>query len=348
MTVERECTVNELKAIVKMQRALYLQPNDDVLFIVDDAKTIKAINKAFVGEYGYNIVIIPKTTVPGTDYDLPDGMLEGKTLAWLITFVSRSHAASTRKMMDQGLFIISNPGITPDWPAILDSGNREVCRRNASYIFKNMGGDIGGTIHILDSRDRTRLRLEVPNGNWGSEIGTREGIGTNGPYGEVFTAPYDAEGTYVLQPGDFLTNPINEVCETITLHIEGNEVVSIEGQKQARLLQEMLDGTNNPRSRSLGEFALGVNPGRPEQILRSVIAEKLDNGVHIAIGTNSICLKKDCPDINRFPHGRYNAGIHVDAIKSGVTVLFQAEGSETSMFLSDNGTLTEQRIPWHP
>ena len=58
-----------------------------------------------------------------------------------------------------------------------------------------------------------------------------------------------------------------------------------------------------------------INPGRPEKLLRSVIAEKLSGGVHIAIGTNAICLKETCPDIDKFSYGRYSAGVHIDCIK---------------------------------
>jgi len=32
-------------------------------------------------------------------------------------------------MIEQGMFLISNPGITPDWLAVLNTANREPCQK---------------------------------------------------------------------------------------------------------------------------------------------------------------------------------------------------------------------------
>lgn len=325
----------ELEAVLIAQKKLYVKPDDKILFVVDEGYKNAPLDEVFK-EQEHEIVQIPRVKRPGQDYELDEKFLKGKTVGWLITSASISHARSTKKMLDRKMFLISNPGITPDWPAILNSANQEPCRERAESILKAIGGDVGGTIHIVDS-DRTDFYLKVPNGNWIKEIGTRQGKGTNGPYGELATAPYEAEGVYVLRPGDFLTNPINEVKEEIQLTVKENHVVKIDGGAQT--LIEMLEQAGDKKAFSLGEFAFGLNPGRPEKLYRSVIAEKLSGGIHIAIGTNAVCLKETCPEIDKFPYGRYSAGVHIDCIKFSPTVTFRRERKATPIVILKNGNL---------
>ncbi len=310
----------ELKAVLKAQKELYVKPDDRILFVVDEGYKNAPIGEIFAG-YEHQIVHIPQIERPGQDYELNKKFLENKTLAWLIASVSISHSPMSVKMMEWGMFLISNPGISPDWLAILDPQNREVCRERAETILKAIGGDIGGAF-MINANDGTNLWLKIPSKNWIKETGEREGFGTNGPYGELATAPFWAKGTYVLRPGDFATNPLNEIKEEIRLTIEENQVVKIEGESQAKTLQEMLEKAGNPKAYSLGEFALGINPGRPSRVYRSVIAEKLKGGIHIAIGTNALCLQETCPELDKFQYGRYNAGVHIDCIKFSASVTF--------------------------
>jgi leucyl aminopeptidase (aminopeptidase T) len=243
-------------------------------------------------------------------------------------------------MIKHNMFIISNPGITQDWLTVLNPSNSKACQDYADKIEGKIGGDVGGEVHIIADRD-TDLLLKVPNGNWTKEVGQREGKGTNGLYGEFATAPYEANGIYVLQPGDFLTNPINEIVEEITLTIRSNRVVEIRGGVQAETLKLMLEEADNPLALNfnLGEFAIGINPARPRELQRSVVAEKLLGSIHIAIGTNSVCLKETCPDVHKFAHGRYSAGVHIDAIKFNPSVFFTPEENGKLVTLLKDGKL---------
>lgn len=306
--------------VLEAQRELYLRPDDKILFVVDEEYQTAPLDDIF-HNYEHDVVLIPKVKQPGQNYGLNEELMEGKTVGWLIASVSISHSAMSVKMLERGMFLISNPGISPDWLAILDPENRQPCREQAESILKAIAGDMGGTI-VINADDGTNLCLRVPSGNWFKETGEREGFGTNGPYGELATAPYWAQGTYVLRPGDFATNPLNEIKEKIHLTIRNNRVVRIRGGSQARILKEMLKKADDPKAWSLGEFAFGLNPGRPSPVYRSVIAEKLKGGIHIALGTNALCLQQSCPEIDKFPYGRYNAGVHIDCIKFSASVAF--------------------------
>ncbi|MBZ9578145.1 aminopeptidase [Patescibacteria group bacterium] len=314
---------HELRRVLEIQRDLYLKPGDKILVVLVESLAHAPITNV-LQDYDFDIALIPMVERPGQDYEVDEKLLDGKTVGWLITNISVSHSPATKRMLDKGMFLISNPGITPDWLAILNPANREPCQKNAKAILNAIGGDIGGKFHII-ANDGTDLWLKVPNKNWHIEAGGREGIGTNGTYGELTTAPYWAEGTLVLRPGDFLTNPINRVNEKIVLTIHTNRVVEIKGGSQFETLTKMLEEPNDPKAFQLGEFAFGLNPGKPEKLYRSVVAEKRLGGIHIAIGTNSICLKEDCPEISKFKYGRYTAGVHIDCIKFGASVFFEPE-----------------------
>ncbi len=271
-----------LKEVLEAQKYLYLREDDEILFVTDD-EALPGILAEVFAKYRHDVVLIPKVQRPGQDYPLPDELLDGKTVGWLITSISVSSAPSTWKMMERKLFLISNPGITQDWPAIINPENRLSCNRNAQAILSAIGGDVRAKIHITD-KDGTNLWLSVPKGNWEKEVGTRSAkeYFTNGTFGELVTAPFQADGIYILNPGDFLTNPINEVRETIRLEIENNHVKTITGGPQAEMLRNLLKSTGKDElAFNLGEFAFGLNPGKPDQIVRSVVAEKLVGGIHI-------------------------------------------------------------------
>ena len=332
-----------IRKVLEMQRDIYLVFGDKILFVIDDPLIITLINNILTEKCGYycEIAIIPTMETPGQDYPLSESHLENKTVGWLITQASASHSLATKKMLDRKMFVISNPGITPDWPAMLNPKNRSACQNNANAILSAIGGNIGGTI-CVSHEDGTDLTLNLPNKNWLRETGERN-VFTNGTYGELCTAPYFANGCYVLNPisGDFFTNPLNRVRKRTTLVIKDNHVVKITGGKQAEFLKRMLEKTGDKRAFCLGEFAFGLNPGLKPQdkIYRSVIAEKIAGGIHIAIGTNSVCLSENCPEIGKFKYGRYNAGVHIDAIKFGANVVFCPENSNRQILILDKSHL---------
>jgi hypothetical protein len=330
-------TREKLTEVLLAIKNLYIRPDDSVLVILTEGYENAPMIDILEGVH-HNVVVIPNIESPSQEYPLNRALLNDKTVGWMITNLSASHSKPTREMIDSGMFIISNPNITADWLKILSPTSQEICVQNAKGILRRIGGDKGGQINISSAQDGTDLTLHVPSGNWQQEIGRRQGPGTNGLFGEVCTAPYNARGLYVLKKGDFLTNPINRLTDDVRITISNNRIVSIVGGEQAQMFQEMLQKSGNPLACNLGEFAFGINLGGFDAET-SVVAEKLLGGVHIAAGTNSMCLQKSCPEILEFEHGRYNAGIHIDAIKFGASVSFKAEGESNWRAISVKGRL---------
>lgn len=328
-----------LGIILAAQRDLYLKPNDKVLVVISTSFSDAPIEDTLLS-YDYRIVRIDDPTRPGQEYPLGKDVLDwGADVGWIISSVSLSHSVGA-EMIEHGMFVISNPGITEDWAAVMSPENSRSCQQTADALERAIGGDVGGTIHITSSGG-TNLYLKVPKGNWTKEVGKRAlgEVGTNGVFGEFSTAPYDANGVWMLQPGDFLTNPINRVGSEVKIVIRDNKVERLEGENRPNELYEMLLKANHPLAFNLGEVAIGINPARPEDVKTSVVAEKLLGGAHIAIGTNAMCLRADCPDLDRFAHGRYNAGVHIDCIQFGVSVTFTPEGSDKEILLMEDGKL---------
>jgi len=160
----------QLKEILKAQRDLYLKPDDKILVVVTTSfRNARIMN--VLHDYNCQIVRIPDASRPGQKYDLDRSYFSGKTVGWIISNVSLSHSIGA-EMIKHNMFIISNPGITEDWSAVLHPSNAKVCQHYADKIEKKIGGDIGGEIHII-ANDGTDLVLKVPNNNWTKEIGQR-------------------------------------------------------------------------------------------------------------------------------------------------------------------------------
>ena len=120
----------------------------------------------------------------------------------------------------------------------------------------------------------------------------KPGKGGNIPAGEVYIPPKwkHVEGKAVIDGSCAYRLGTQIIKEPITLTIEKDEVVKIEGGKEADLLRETLDWATKKSKfpwgvRRIGELGIGTNPG--SVITGStVIDEKTYGTAHIAIGSN--------------------------------------------------------------
>jgi leucyl aminopeptidase (aminopeptidase T) len=334
-----------LRQIMEVQRDLYFGAQEKV-FVYLTESFMNAPVEDVLRNHPHKTIVGLDAERPGQKFSLSEKtFLEEWTIGWIISNVSLSHSVGA-KMIEHGMFVISNPGMTEDWAEVLKPENAKACRQTADALERAICGDVGGIVYIT-ADDGTDLTLEVPNENWMKEVGKRlpGEVGTNGIFGEFCTAPYQANGTYVLQPSDFLTNPINKVGGEVRIIIRNNEAIRIEQsmyvgrENRKSTLYDTLLEASNPLAFNLGEFSISINPAQPVNVKTSVVAEKLLGGIHIAIGTNAVCLKADCPDIAKFQHGRYNADVHIDCIKFGATVTFMPEGKDEEILLLQNGKL---------
>jgi aminopeptidase len=169
----------------------------------------------------------------------------------------------------------------------------------------------------------TDIRADLdPNYRWlkTSGIISRDKLG-NLPGGEVFTAPREVNGTFVVDGvvGDYLCARFGLLGQTpLTIHIAKNRIVSCES-KNAQLRDEFWEYTHrDENSDRVGEFAIGTNIG-VTRVIGNILQDEKFPGIHIAFGD---------------PYGehtgaKWTSTTHIDVVGLGFNIwLVGADGTE--------------------
>ncbi len=108
----------------------------------------------------------------------------------------------------------------------------------------------------------------------------------NLPGGEVFTAPGEINGVFVVDGvvGDFLCARYGILRDTpITIHISRNRITTVECANK-QLEQDFWEYTHtDANSDRVGEFAIGTNTGVHE-VIGNILQDEKFPGIHIAFG----------------------------------------------------------------
>ena len=102
---------------------------------------------------------------------------------------------------------------------------------------------------------------------------------TNLPSGEVYVAPWNANGVIVI---DGSMGGFGMLGSPLVLTVKDRRVVAIEGKESSRLSSILTDEA----SRNVAELGIGLNPCA--SLIGNVLEdEKVAGTVHIAVGDNS-------------------------------------------------------------
>ncbi len=108
----------------------------------------------------------------------------------------------------------------------------------------------------------------------------------NLPGGEVFTAPAEVNGVFVVDGvvGDFLCARYGILRETpVTIHISRNRITTVDCANE-QLREDFWAYTHtDANSDRVGEFAIGTNIG-VEQVIGNILQDEKFPGIHIAFG----------------------------------------------------------------
>lgn len=108
----------------------------------------------------------------------------------------------------------------------------------------------------------------------------------NLPGGEVFTAPGEVNGVFVVNGvvGDYLCKRYGILRDTpVTIHISRNRITSVECANK-QLEQEFWEYTHtDANSDRVGEFAIGTNIG-VQKVIGNILQDEKFPGIHIAFG----------------------------------------------------------------
>jgi aminopeptidase len=146
----------------------------------------------------------------------------------------------------------------------------------------------------------------------------------NLPGGEVFTAPGEVNGVFVVDGvvGDFLCKEFGLLRETpLTIHIEGNRITKVASANKKLEADFWAYTHTDENSDRVGEFAIGTNIG-VQRVIGNILQDEKFPGVHIAFGD---------------PYGahtgaRWKSSTHIDVVGLRFNIwLGDADGEEQIM-----------------
>jgi leucyl aminopeptidase (aminopeptidase T) len=196
----------------------------------------------------------------------------------------------TLEMMESG-------GITADYLTVKDitsTLNKKLTKAKEIRIVTDLGTDI---------------ILNVEGCDWHEDHGIchKAGSSTNLPAGEVFVAPNNAQGIFVV---DGSMGGLGILESPLTITVKNGKAVDFTGPR-ADELRYMLDKVG-PLARNLAELGIGTN--QAAHLIGNILEdEKVAGTVHIALGDNSTF------------GGDVIAGIHLDGIITKPSVFVDGE-----------------------
>ncbi len=123
----------------------------------------------------------------------------------------------------------------------------------------------------------------------------------NMPGGEVFTAPVDTSvNGHVYFEFPLLRS--GKLIRDIRFWFENGRIIKASASENEELLLHMLD--TDKGARTLGEFAIGMNPGIQRYMYNTLFDEKIEGTIHMAFGE----AYAECGGINK-------SAMHVDIVK---------------------------------
>jgi aminopeptidase len=302
----------ELEKIINIiyKKLLKVKSSETILIICDN-KTKKIAERFF--EYGF---IYGKHTLC---FEIPEGKTHGEEppkeiaklfcrydILLLITTKSLSHTNARKKATLKGARIITMPGITEkilercvdiDYNSLNKLHvklQKLMCKANNIRIITEKGTDIKFKIYNNKIEYKSTLHKKKDFHNI--------------PLGEVYVSPIEgtANGTIII---DGSMAGVGKTNNNIKITVKNGIATQIQGETEAKQLNEILKKVNNKKAYNIAEFGIGTNP--KAKITGMLLEdEKVMGTCHIALGNNYSF------------GGKVNVPIHLDGIIKKPTIYF--------------------------
>ena len=108
----------------------------------------------------------------------------------------------------------------------------------------------------------------------------------NLPGGEIFTSPFNSNGTYVVDGvvGDYLCQKYGDIKQTpLTIVVKENRIDSLACDNQELLEEFRAYTSTDENSNRVGEFAVGTNTAC-RHVIGNILQDEKIPGIHIAFG----------------------------------------------------------------
>ncbi len=289
------------KGANKVMECFGVKPGENVLIVVDTS-TPQAIGKSlFEAAKDISCEVMIVAMLPRSRHGeepprvVSDAMMNADVVIAPTTF-SLTHTQARINACKAGARIASMPGITEK---MMSSGGitADCCMLNEIALKWNKRLENVREVRVV-TESGTDIVFDLDGCTWMMDTGMchEKGCSSNLPAGEMYIAPKNASGIYVVD-GSF--SGFGLLDSPLEITVSNRYATSIKG-KLADELEAMLDKIGE-KARNIAELGIGINP--EAKLIGNVLEdEKVGGTVHIALGDNSSF------------GGDVIAGIHLDGI----------------------------------
>lgn len=285
----------------KVMECYGVKSGEKVLIVVDTLTPASISKSLFEAAKNLGCEVILLTMLPrtrhGEEIPLPvaEAMKNSDVVIAPTTF-SLTHTQARINACKAGARVASMPGITEKMMA---QGGMTADYNKINELAIELNKKFENTKKIKVITDSgTDITFDLEGCKWHMDTGIclEPGCSSNLPAGELYIAPKDASGVFVV---DGSMSGFGLLDSPLEFTVNNRYVTDIRG-KNARKLNLILDKVGI-KARNIAEFGIGINP--EAKLIGNVLEdEKVAGTVHIALGDNSAF------------GGDVIAGIHLDGI----------------------------------
>ena len=290
-----------IKGASKVMECYGVKKGESVLIIVDTSTPSSIGNSLFDAARNLGCEVMIITMLPRTRHgeEPPHAVAEAMKNSDVViapTTFSLTHTQARINACKAGARVASMPGITE---MMMASGgitaDCSIINDTAIAVGKSL--EKACKVRVV-TESGTDIEFDLEGCKWMMDTGLchESGRSSNLPAGELYIAPKDANGVFVV---DGSMSGFGLLDSPLEFTVKGRYVTGIKG-KLAKNLNAMLDKVGK-KARNIAEFGIGINP--KARLIGNVLEdEKVGGTVHVALGDNSTF------------GGDVVAGIHLDGI----------------------------------
>lgn len=290
---------------------------DEKIIVLTDEKRYKLANGFFQfcsKKFESILISIPEMKYDGAKLsDLVTNQIKNCDVLIAFTTMSVSHTSAVKAARDEGVRVISLPGITQDiYYRAIDVDFKEIVEYTSklkdTFVNKSKVRVITelGTDVTFSIKDRPIFEMNCICHNPGDFI--------NLPDGEMMLAPIEESMNGIIKFDlSMMPDQMTEygiiaklVDEIIVLEVENGKIMKYSGGKSSEILKRVIEDAGD-NADIIAEFAIGTNP--KAKIIGNILEdEKVKGTCHFAFGAN------------RTFGGKNEANIHLDGIIDSPTI----------------------------
>lgn len=289
-----------------------MKRGENVLIVVDTATPVAIGRSLFKAALDLGCEVILMTILPRTRHgeEPPAAVAEAMKSADVVlapTTYSLTHTQAKINACKAGARVASMPGITEE---MMTSGGMTADYNNIRDTAIRLSMRLENIREVrVTTESGTDIVFNLEGCRWMMDTGLchEPGCSANLPAGELYIAPKDANGIFVV---DGSMSGFGVLDSPLEFTVRNRYVVGIKG-KHADKLNSILNRVGE-KARNIAELGIGINP--EARLIGNVLEdEKVGGTVHIALGDNSSF------------GGDVIAGIHLDGIIKKPSIFLDEE-----------------------